>query len=178
MWREELTVGNKNAHQGEFLMTFYRHFGLDLTAARIYFLGISFVWVVETSSYRWVHSTPGCPDTAASQAGWSERWTLAFQLWKFIRTLSSYWTHPLQSLTLQCLTKESANKNWAWKYICQQQGCFPPSRSKSLIWGTKEVACTVLSTAKPWDSHLQFPYSSTDVQILSLFLFTSLKNNI
>lgn len=50
-------------------------------------------------SYRYSHSTPGCPDTAASQAGWSERWTLTFQLWKSIRTLSSYWPHPLQSLT-------------------------------------------------------------------------------
>lgn len=73
MWREELKVGNTNAHQGEFLMTFYRHFGLDLTRARIYFLSISFVWVVKTSSYRWIHSASGCPDTTASQAGWSER---------------------------------------------------------------------------------------------------------
>lgn len=72
-WREELTVGNKNAHHGEFLMAFYRHSGLDLTAARIYFLGISFAWLVEISGYRWIHSTPGCPDTAASQEGWSER---------------------------------------------------------------------------------------------------------
>lgn len=61
--------GQQNAHQGEFLLTFYRHFGLDFTGARIYFLGISFVWVVETSNYRWIPSTPGCPDTAASQAG-------------------------------------------------------------------------------------------------------------
>lgn len=65
--------------------------------------------------------------------------------------------------------KASASKNWAWKYIPQQQDCFPPSRLKSLIWRTKEVACTALSTAKPRDSHLQFPYSSTDVQLLSLF---------
>lgn len=64
--------------------------------------------------------------------------------------------------------KASASKNWAWKYIPQQQDCFPPSRLKSLIWRTKEVACTALSTAKPRDSHLQFPYSSTDVQLLSL----------
>lgn len=50
MWREELKVGNKNVHEGEFLMTFYRYFGLDLTGARIYCLGSTFVWVMETTA--------------------------------------------------------------------------------------------------------------------------------
>lgn len=40
---------------------------------------------------------------------------------------------------------------------------FSPSPLKSLIWGTKEAVCTALSTAKLWDSQLQFPHSSTDV---------------
>lgn len=163
MWRDKPKARNKNAHQGEFLMTFYRHLGLDLPGARTYFLDISFVCVVESSSYRWIHSSPGGPDTAASQAGWFERWTLTFQLWKSIRTLSSYCTHLLQSLTRHQQIKLSLD------IICRQQGCFPPSQLKSLIWRTKEVACTALSTAKPWDSHLQFPYSSTDVQMFLLF---------
>lgn len=77
-----------------------------------------------------------------------------------VHLLNTSFTKPYQA---------STNKNWAWKYICQQQGCFPPSPLKSLMWGTKEVACTAFSTAKPWDSHLQFPRSSTGVQMLPLF---------
>lgn len=147
-------------------MTFYRHFGLDLNWSQnllpwyFFCMGGGNQQLQMDSLYPWLprHSCL------------SSRLVGKMKDVEDLHSSSEVHQDPVQLLNTSFSKpyKASANKNWAWKYISQQQGCFPPSRLKSLLWRTKEVACTALSTAKPWDSQLQFPYSSTDVQLLSL----------